>query len=77
MSRVRTTTYRRPREVMHEHRAAEREERRIRREVMSWVAGALMFLGFALLAPRQTARAGTDSISARDPAIRWQFDTGG
>jgi len=44
---------------------------------MSWVAGALTFLGFAVLAPRQAALAATDSTAARDPAVRWQFDTGG
>jgi len=77
MSRPPTTTCPRPGGVIHEHSAAEKEARRIRREVMSWVAGALTFLGFAVLAPRQAALAATDSTAARDPAVRWQFDTGG
>lgn len=76
-----TTTYSGPLR-MPELGAAEREKRRIRREITSWVAGALALLGLAILAPQQVALADTDSTAARnaparDPALRWQFDSGG
>lgn len=80
MSRARTPVYRRPRRLMREQRAAEQGERHILRGLVSWVVGAL--LGLAILAPAQDVLAGTDSAAAasapaRDPAVRWQFDTGG
>lgn len=67
---------------MPEHGAAEQKAHRIRREVMSLVAGVLALLGLAALAPQQGALGATDSTAARtaparDPAVRWQFDTGG
>ena len=62
--------------------AAEQEERRIRREVLSWIVGASTLLGPAIIAPAQVALAETDSTAARnaherDSTLRWQFDTGG
>lgn len=54
----------------------------MRREVKSWGAVTLALFGLAVLAPQHDALGATDSTAApnapaRDPAVRWQFDTGG
>ena len=58
---------------------AVQQQRYILRRPGSWIVGA--FLGLAVLAPTPVVIAGTDSTASagvpqRDPALRWQFDTG-